>query len=189
MPSRIATIGYGSERPVPHRRLGAIKFDVVNRFSKTRRISRALAVAHPRAPGAYASPPASICLGAKTALVRCQVAQGPRLRAGFPARGGGGGVGMVWGSASARFLYVRLAASSTRDFLLSHTMKDGLHRTPPLSTRNSVPHSACYVIMTYHAAVICMIRPNRLSACRSCGPLKRQNPARPALLLLAMILG
>ena len=161
----------------------------MNRFSKTRRISRALAVPHLRAAAAYASPPASICLGAKTALVRCQVAQGPRLRAGFPARGGGGGVGMVWGSASARFLYVRLAASSTRDFLLSHTTKDGLHRTPPPSVRTSVPHSACYVIMTCHAAVLCMIRPNRLSACRSCGPLKRQNPPRPALLLLAMILG
>ncbi len=28
--------------------------------------------------------------------------------------------------------------------------------------------------MTCHAAVLCMIRPNRLSACRSCGPLKRR---------------
>ena len=96
---------------------------------------------------------------------------------------------MVWGSASARFLYVRLAASSTRDFLLSHTMKDGLHRTPPPSVRISVPHSALDVIMTCHSAVLCMIRPNRLSVCRSCGPLERQNPARPALLLLAIILG
>ena len=96
---------------------------------------------------------------------------------------------MVWGSASARFLYVRLAPRSIRDFLLSHTMKDGLHRTPPLSVRTVVPHSALDVIMTCHAAVLCMIRPNRLSACRSCGPLKRQNPPRPALLLLAMILG
>ena len=161
----------------------------MHRFSKTRRISRALVATHPRARYACAAPPASICLGAKTALVRCQVAQGPRLRAGFPARGGGGGVGMVWGSASARFLYVRLAASSTRDFLLSHTMKDGFHRTPPLSVRTVVPHSALDVIMTCHAAVLCMIRPNRSSACRSCGPLKRQNPPRPLLLLFAMILG
>ena len=118
----------------------------MNRFSKTRRISRALAVTHPPVRHACVAPGASICLGAKTALVRCQVTQGPRLRAGFPARGGGGGVGMVWGSASARFLYVRLAASSTRDFLLSHTMKDGFHRTPPLSMRTSVPQSALYVI-------------------------------------------
>ena len=92
---------------------------------------------------------------------------------------------MVWGGVSARFLYVRLAASSTRDFLLSHTTKDGLHRTPPLSTRTYVPHSALDVIMTCHAAVLCTIRPNCLSACRSCGPLKRQNPPRPALLLFA----
>ena len=146
-------------------------------------------MAHPRVPGAYASPPASIYPGAKTALVRCQVAQGPRLRAGFPARGGGGGVGMVWGSASARFLYVRLAASSTRDFLLSHTTKDGLHRMPPLSVRTVVPHSALDVIMTCHAAVLCMIRPNLLSSCRSCGPLNRQNPPRPLLLLFAINLG
>ena len=110
---------YRSEPDKPIQRLGAITFDVVNRFTKTRRISRALAVAHPPVPGAGVAPGASICLGAKTALVRCQVTQGPRLRAGFPARGGGGGVGMVWGSASARFLYVRLAPRSIRDFLLS----------------------------------------------------------------------
>ena len=67
--------------------------------------------------------------------------------------------------------------------------KDGFHRTPPLSMRTSVPHSALDVIMTCHAAVLCMIRPNRSSACRSCGPLKWQNPPRPALLLFAMILG
>ena len=96
---------------------------------------------------------------------------------------------MVWGSASARFLYVSLAPRSEGDFLLAHTTNDGFHRTPPLSVRTVVPHSALDVIMTCHAAVLCMIRPNRLSACRSCGPLKRQNPPRPALLLLAMILG
>ena len=102
---------YRSERPVPDQRLRAITFVVVNRFSKTRRISRALAVAHPRARGAYASPPASFSSGLRPALVRCQVAQGPRSRAGFAARGGGGGVGMVLGRASAR-LEVRQPCSS-----------------------------------------------------------------------------
>ena len=162
----------------------------MNRFTKTRRISRALVVPHMWVRAACVAPGASICLGAKTALVRCQVTQGPRLRAGFPARGGGGGVGMVWGSASARFLYVRLAPRSIRDFLLSLLyMKGGFHRTPPPSVRTVVPHSALDVIMTCHAAVLCMIRPNRSSACRSCGPLKRQNPPRPLLLLFARILG
>ena len=161
----------------------------MNRFTKTRRISRALAATHLRARYACVAPPASICLGAKTALVRCQVAQGPRLRAGFPARGGGGGVGMVWGVPQLASCTSGIAPRSIRDFLLSHTMKDGLHRTPPLSVRTSVPHSACYVIMTCHAAMLCMIRPNRLSSCRSCGPLKRQNLPRPLLLLLARILG
>ena len=96
---------------------------------------------------------------------------------------------MVWGSASARFLYVSLAPRSEGDFLLAHTMKDALNRTPPLSVRTVVPHSALDVIMTCHAAVLCMIRPYRLSACRSCCPLKRQNPPRPLLLLFARILG
>ena len=57
--------------------------------------------------GAGVAPPASICLGAKTALVRCQVAQGPHPRVRFFARGGGGGAGMVLGSSSARYEYVR----------------------------------------------------------------------------------
>ena len=101
---------YGREPGKPIQRLRAITFVVVNRFSKTRRISRALAVAHPRARGAYASPPASFSSGLRPALVRCQVAQGARSRAGFAARGGGGGVGMVLGRASARWMYVRLGA-------------------------------------------------------------------------------
>ena len=96
---------------------------------------------------------------------------------------------MVLGRASARWMYVRLPELDLRDFLLSHTTKDGFHRTPPLSMRTSVPHSALDVIMTCHSAVLCMIRPNRSSACRSCGPLKRQNPPRPLLLLFAMVLG
>ena len=70
-------------------------FDVVNRFTKTRRFLRALAVTHPPVRHAYMAPPASIRLGAQTALVRCQVAQGPHPRVSFFARGGGGGVGMV----------------------------------------------------------------------------------------------
>ena len=96
---------------------------------------------------------------------------------------------MVWGSASARFLYVRLALAPFCHFLLSHATNDGLHRMPPPSMRTSVPHSALDVIMTCHAAVLCVIRSNRSSACRSCGPLKRQNLPRPLLLLLARILG
>ena len=96
-------------------------------------------MAHPWARGAYLAPPASFSSGLRPALVRCQVTQGPRLRAGFPARGGGGGVGMVWGSASARFLYVRLALAPFCHFLLSHATNDGLHRMPPLSMRTSVP--------------------------------------------------
>ena len=103
-----------SERPVPDQRLRAITFDVVNRFSKTRRISRALAVPHPWVRAAYLAPPASFSSGLRPALVRCQVAQGPRSRAGFAARGGGGGVGMVLGRAPARLEYVSLA------ILLSH---------------------------------------------------------------------
>ena len=60
--------------------------------------------------GAGVAPPASICLGAKTALGRCQVAQGPHPRVRFSARGAGGGAGMVLGSSSARYEYVsRLA--------------------------------------------------------------------------------
>ena len=105
---------------VPKQRLEAITFVVVNRFSKTRRISRALAVAHPWVRGAYLAPPASFSSGLRPALVRCQVAQGPRSRAGFAARGGGGGVGMVLGRASARWMYVRLPACDMSDFLLSH---------------------------------------------------------------------
>ena len=99
-------------------------------------------------------------------------------------------MGLVLRSASAR-LDVRQAyqLAIRRDFLLSQTTKGGFHRTPPLSMRTSVPQSALYVIMTCHAAVLCMIRPNRSSACRSCGPLKRQNPPRPLLLLFARILG
>ena len=96
---------------------------------------------------------------------------------------------MVLRSASAR-LDVRQACSSLRRrFPAFSTMKDGFHRTPPPSVRTSVPHSALDVIMTCHAAVLCMVRPNRSSTCRSCGPLKRQNPPRPLLLLFARILG
>ena len=47
---------YRSEPDEPIQRLRAITFDLVNRFSKTRRISRALAVAHLRVRGAYPSP-------------------------------------------------------------------------------------------------------------------------------------
>ena len=72
----------------------------MNRFPKTRRISGALAVAHPWVRGAYLAPPASFSSGLRPALARCQVAQGPHLRAGFAARGGGGGVGAVLGSSS-----------------------------------------------------------------------------------------
>ena len=97
-------------------------------------------------------------------------------------------MGMVLGRASARWMYVTLASliCAISCFL---TTKDGFHRTPPLSMRTSIPNSALYVIMPCHAAVLCMIRPNRSSACRSCGPLKRQNPPRPLLLLFARIQG
>ena len=50
---------YGREPDEPIQRLRAITFDLVNRFTKTRRISRALAVAHLRARGAYPSPAGS----------------------------------------------------------------------------------------------------------------------------------
>ena len=101
-------------------------------------------------------------------------------------------MGLVLRSASAR-LDVRTSEAcqlDCGDFLLySQTTKDGFHRTPPLSMRTSAPHSALDVIMTCHAAVLCIVRPNRSSACPSCGPLKRQNPPRPLLLLFARILG
>ena len=108
---------YRSETDRPHQRLRAITFVVVNRFSKTRRISRALAVAHPRARGAYASPPASFSSGLRPALVRCQVAQGPRSRAGFAARGGEGGGGMALGRASARLDQASCSILLDRRFL------------------------------------------------------------------------
>ena len=111
---------YRSEPDKPIQRLRAITFDLVNRFSKTRRISRALAAAHLRARYACAAPPASFSSGLRPALVRCQVAQGPRSRAGFAARGGGGGAGMALGSASARLEYVSLAPLAGAAILLSH---------------------------------------------------------------------
>ena len=118
----------------PLQRLRAITFDVVNRFSKTRRISRALAVTHPPVRHAYMAPPASIRLGAQTALVRCQVAQGPHPRVSFFARGGGGGVGMVLRSASAR-LDVRQRLASLICLIscflrLLRTASTGRHRSP-----------------------------------------------------------
>ena len=123
---------YRSETDRPHQRLRAITFDVVNRFSKTRRISRALAVPHPWVRAAYLAPPASFSSGLRPALVRCQVAQGPRSRAGFAARGGGGGAGMALGSASARLEYVSLARRWICDFAFSLYTKHGFDKTPPL---------------------------------------------------------
>ena len=125
---------YSREPDGPDPRLWAITFDVVNRFTKTRRFLRALAVAHPPPPGAGVAPPASICLGAKTALVRCQVAQGPHPRVSFFARGGGGGVGMVLRSASAR-LDVRQRLASLICLIscflrLLRTASTGRHRSP-----------------------------------------------------------
>ena len=54
-----AVIIYSREPDGLHRRLWAITFDLVNRFTKTRRISRALAVPHLRVAAAYASPAGS----------------------------------------------------------------------------------------------------------------------------------
>ena len=75
------------------------------------------------------------------------------------------------------------------DFLLSQATKNGFHRTPPLSTRTSAYRTARDLNATCHAAVLRLIRPSRSSVRRSRGPLKRQNPPRPLLLLFAMILG
>jgi hypothetical protein len=109
-------------------------FDVVNRFTKTRRISRALTLPHPPKAAAGVSPPASIRPGAKTALVRCQcqVAQGPHPRVRFFARGGGGGVGVVLGSSSLVSSTSALLLAGSADFLVSHTNKHGFDKTPPL---------------------------------------------------------
>ena len=154
----------------------------MNRFSKTRRISRALAVTHPPVRHACVAPGASICLGAKTALVRCQVAQGPHPRVRFFARGGGGGVGMVLRSASARLLASEACQSLICcDFLLSQATKNGFHRTPPLSTRTSAHRTARYLNATCHAAVLRLITPSRLSVRRSRGPLKGKNHRKPIL--------
>ena len=71
---------------------------------------------HPPVRAAGVAPPASICLGAKTALVRCQAAQGPHPRVRFSARRAGGGAGMVLGSSSARNEYVRLLLLWIADF-------------------------------------------------------------------------
>ena len=101
-------------------------------------------------------------------------------------------MGMVLGRALARLEVRQACQLDLRDFLLSHiyTTKGGfIYRTPPLFMRTAVPSRARYVIMPCHAAVLCMIRPNRSSVCRSCGPLKRQNPLRPLLLLFAIVLG
>ena len=176
---------------MPHQRLRAITFDVVNRFSKTRRISRALAVPHPPVRAAGVAPPASICPGAKTALVRCQVAQGPHPRVRFFARGGGGGVGLVLRSASAR-LDVRQRLASLICLIscfLRLYYKNGFHRTPPLSTRTSAYRTARDLNATCHAAVLRLIRPSRSSVRRSRGPLQGKNHQKPLLLLFAINLG
>ena len=131
--------------------------------------------------GAGVAPPASICLGAKTALVRCQVAQGARCRAGFSARGGGGGVCVVWGSASACWKALTLAQARSADFLVLYYHKKGFYRPSPLSTRTSAYLTARDLNATCHAAVLRLITPSRLSVRRSRGPLKGKNHRKPIL--------
>jgi hypothetical protein len=95
---------------------------------------------------------------------------------------------MALGNASARLEYVRLAPRWICRFLLSHTIKNGFHRTPPLSMPTVVPQSALGVIMTYHAIVRCMIRPNRLSA-PFARPSEAAEPTEARAVLFVRILG
>ena len=96
------------------------------------------------------APPASIRLGAQTALVRCQVAQGPHPRVRFFARGGGGGVGLVLRSASARLDVRQASACDLQRFLAFSDYEGRLPQDATALHANFCPpkRTACHYDMS-----------------------------------------